>query len=235
MPSILSEFRPDHGEGPRRVVEARRRPIQHARERPHCGEAATRRGSCAPPVLLSARSTNSGPSRPSSARARSAAAIAVVIRDQRAQLRGQARRRGRARSPTMRPARSATSSAAGSRPRKPRKHGAAIGAEGRGVVGAQRRPILRRRLARMVTSAGPAKVAARGLPLAAEQPLQSPRSPRSRACDRRRARRAWHRARGCGPRARVRPSPGASAGSPDRGDGNRPVTSTMLIQAKRSP
>ena len=34
------EFRPHHGEGARGVVEARRRPVKHARERPRRGEAA---------------------------------------------------------------------------------------------------------------------------------------------------------------------------------------------------
>ena len=92
----------------------------------------------------------------------------------------------------MRPARSATSSAAGSRPRKPRKHGAALGAESRGIVGAQRRPIgVADRPdgdARRPPECARPRVAARGGAAG-----ESPRSLRSRAGDRRRGRRAWRR------------------------------------------
>ena len=45
---LLPEFRPDHGAGPRRVVEARRRSVQHARERPHRRRSRALRESRAP-------------------------------------------------------------------------------------------------------------------------------------------------------------------------------------------
>ena len=149
------------------------RPIQHARERPHCGEAATRRGSSAPPVLLSARSTNSGPSRPST-RAREKRG-----RDRRRHPRSTGRsarpgrRRGPARSPRCDP-----------RARRRIRRQAAARASPQARRRDRRRKQRRRRrtapanpasaIARMVTSAGPTKVAAARLPLAAEQPRKAP-------------------------------------------------------------